>query len=393
MLNILNRSSLIFENDIKNNERKLTEIINSSNFLIIGGAGSIGQAVVKEIFKRNPNLIHVVDISENNLVELVRDLRSSLGYISGEFKTFAIDVNSIEFDMLTSKNTRYDYVLNLAALKHVRSGEDAITLMRLVQVNVLNVIKTISIAKQINAKKYFAVSTDKATDPVNLMGASKKIMELFLNRNDNNITTSTARFANVGFSDGSLLYGFKQRLSKEQPLAVPKNIFRYFITDTEAGKLCLLSCILGTNRDLFIPTVSKKLKPSELSSIAERFLHQNGFKAYYCSSEAEARQSIEALKAKSKWPIFLSEPNTSGEKEIEKFYTEGETVDFSRFEEIGVIRNDEQAEIEKLDHFVDDIEKLKAAEDWKKEDFVNIFKKLLPNFTIMRSNHTLNNRM
>jgi FlaA1/EpsC-like NDP-sugar epimerase len=295
--------------------------------------------------------------------------------------------------MLISKNTRYDYVLNLAALKHVRSAEDAITLMRLVQVNVLNVIKTIAIANQLNAKKYFAVSTDKATDPINLMGASKKIMELFLNREENSVTTSTARFANVGFSDGSLLFGFKQRLSKEQPLAVPKNIYRYFITDTEAGKLCLLSCILGTNNDLFIPAISKKLKPLELAAIAERFLHQNGFEAYYCSSEAEARQSMDALKVESKWPIFLSKPNTSGEKEVEKFYTESETVDYSRFEEIGVIRNDKQAETEKLDRFIDDINNLKMAEKWEKEDFVHIFKGLLPNFTLGRSNHTLNNRM
>ena len=206
ILSLIGRKNKLFSQDISKHEKELREIVSSSTFLVIGGAGSIGQAVVKEIFKRNPRKLHVVDISENNMVELVRDVRSSLGYIEGDFRTFALDVGSDIYNAFINADGEYDYVLNLSALKHVRSEKDPFTLMRMIDVNVFNTDKTILQSIDRGARKYFCVSTDKAANPVNMMGASKRIMEMFLMRRSEKMNISTARFANVAFSDGSLLH-------------------------------------------------------------------------------------------------------------------------------------------------------------------------------------------
>ena len=253
-LSLISRTRRIFVEDINENSMRLNEIVSSSSFLIIGAAGSIGQSVTKEIFKRNPKIIHCVDISENNLVELVRDIRSSLGYIAGEFRTYALDAGSLEFQNLFHSVGGYDYIFNLSALKHVRSEKDPFTIMRMIDVNIFNTIKVAELGIQYNAKKYFCVSTDKAANPVNMMGGSKKIMEIFLNNMSARLNISMARFANVAFSDGSLLFGFQNRIQKKQPIAAPNDIKRYFLSHQEAGELCLMSCLLGENRDLFFPS-------------------------------------------------------------------------------------------------------------------------------------------
>lgn len=248
---LIGREYNIFSDDISARQNELQQIISGSSFLVLGGAGSIGQAVVKEIIKRQPRKLHVVDISENNMVELVRDIRSSYGYIKGDFQTFALDIGSLEYHAFINADGEYDYILNLSALKHVRSEKDPFTLMRMVEVNILNTQKTIQHAIAAKAKKFFCVSTDKAANPVNMMGASKRIMEMFLMRQSEHIEISTARFANVAFSDGSLLHGFQQRINKRQPIVAPNDIKRYFVTPQESGELCLLSCIFGENRDIF----------------------------------------------------------------------------------------------------------------------------------------------
>ena len=245
ILDLIGREKALFSQDIEKCKNDLENIVSSSTFLVIGGAGSIGQAVTKEIFKRNPKKLHVVDISENNMVELVRDLRSSIGYINGDFQTFALDIGSIEYDAFIENDGQFDYVLNLSALKHVRSEKDPFTLMRMINVNIFNTDKTIQQSIQKGTKKYFCVSTDKAANPVNMMGASKRIMEMFLMRRSEDISISTARFANVAFSDGSLLHGFNQRIQKRQPIVAPNDIKRYFVTPQESGELCLMSCIFG----------------------------------------------------------------------------------------------------------------------------------------------------
>jgi len=255
ILTLIGRKEALFSEDVALHDANLQNIIRNSTFLVIGGAGSIGQAVVKEIFKRNPKTLHVVDISENNMVELVRDIRSSLGYIDGDFRTFALDSGSLEFEALLKAHERYDYILNLSALKHVRSEKDPFTLMRMINVNILNTEKSLLQAIDHGAKKYFCVSTDKAANPVNMMGASKRIMEMFLMRRSLEIPISTARFANVAFSDGSLLHGFNQRIQKRQPLAAPQDVKRYFVTPQESGELCLMSCLFGRKpRHIFSET-------------------------------------------------------------------------------------------------------------------------------------------
>ena len=207
ILELIGREKELFAEDIESHKKELGEIISSSRFLVLGGAGSIGQAVTKEIFKRNPRKLHVVDISENNMVELVRDIRSSYGYINGDFQTFALDVGSVEYDAFWEADGQYDYVLNLSALKHVRSEKDPFTLMRMIEVNIFNTDKTLQQCIEKGVKKYFCVSTDKAVNPVSMMGASKRIMEMFVNRRSKDINVSMARFANVAFSGGLLLHG------------------------------------------------------------------------------------------------------------------------------------------------------------------------------------------
>ena len=238
VLRLIGRERSLFEDELVQWNERLGDLVAGGRFLVIGGAGSIGQAVVREIFRRKPKVLHVVDISENNLVEVVRDIRSTEGYIEGDFRTFAIDAGSVEFRALMKQSGSYDYVLNLSALKHVRSEKDPYTLMRMVEVNVLNTEATLKDAERFGAKKYFCVSTDKATNPVNMMGTSKRIMELFLLNASQRVPVSTARFANVAFSDGSLLHGFTVRLAKNQPLSAPRDVKRFFITQEESGVLC-----------------------------------------------------------------------------------------------------------------------------------------------------------
>ncbi|MCL6272030.1 UDP-N-acetylglucosamine 4,6-dehydratase [Sansalvadorimonas sp. 2012CJ34-2] len=380
LLSLIGRSNLLFTKDIEKREDELCEIVQKSSFLVLGGAGSIGQAVTKEIFKRNPRKIHVVDISENNLVELVRDIRSTYGYISGEFKTFALDIGSIEYDVFFESDGKYDYILNLSALKHVRSEKDPFTLMRMIDVNIFNTIKTIDQAIRHNIKKYFCVSTDKAANPVNMMGASKRIMEMFLMDKSKDISISTARFANVAFSDGSLLHGFDQRLKKQQPIVAPNDVRRYFVTPKESGELCLLSCIFGDNRDIFFPQLSEDLHLISFADIAVKYLKNNGFTPYLCETEDEARKAAENLPIKGQWPCLFVKSDTTGEKDFEEFHTSDEQLDITRFENLGIVKNDPIYDKSKLDSFVKKIKEMKDNRHWVKDQIVKEFNKLIPEF-------------
>lgn len=379
ILNLIGRSSLLIT-DLPKYEDQISSEIKNASFLVIGGAGSIGQAVTKEIFKRNPQKLHIVDISENNLVELVRDIRSSIGYINGEFKTFALDAGSLEFDVYFKNEGPFDYVLNLSALKHVRSEKDPYTLMRMVEVNILNTIKTIEMAIETGAKKYFCVSTDKAANPANMMGASKRIMEMFLHNYSSQIPISTARFANVAFSDGSLLYGFRQRLLKDQPIAAPNDVRRYFVTPQESGELCLMSTLLGNSGDILFPKLNEELNMITFSDIAIRFLKANGYEPYECSSEEEARTLINDLKPKGQWPCYFSSSDTTGEKEYEEFFVDGEEKDMNRFEALGVVKNSASAKPENLQYFLNRIYEMKKSKQWTRDDLLTLFKEILPDF-------------
>ncbi len=393
ILKLIGRSGELFSEDIANYEHRLSEVIESSSFLVVGGAGTIGQAVTKEIFKRKPKVLHIVDISENNLVELVRDIRSTEGYIDGDFSTFAIDCASTEFEMLMVKQGGYDYVLNLSALKHVRSEKDPFTLMRLIDVNILNTIKVHKLANQYGAKKYFCVSTDKAANPVNMMGASKRIMEMFLTRSSESLPISMARFANVAFSDGSLLHGFSQRVSKKQPLSAPRDIKRYFVTPRESGELCLMSCLFGENGEVFFPKLSEELHLVGFHEIAKRYIEDLGYNVFECKTEDEARDRAEELIANKTWPCYFFDSDTTGEKDFEEFYTSNELLDMDRLSNIGVIKNTMSYDEEKLDYFLSELKRLKASRSWAKSHLVALFFDLLPGFGHKETGKYLDGRM
>ncbi|MEY8759794.1 UDP-N-acetylglucosamine 4,6-dehydratase [Chryseobacterium tongliaoense] len=393
ILNLIGRSKELFSNDIQNHEAELKSIVSSSKFLVIGGAGSIGSATTKEIFKRNPKKLHVVDISENNMVELVRDIRSLFGYIDGDFQTFALDIGSIEYDAFWEANGDYDYVLNLSALKHVRSEKDPYTLMRMIDVNVFNTDKTLQQSIEKGVKKYFCVSTDKAANPVNMMGASKRIMEMFLMRRSKDIAISTARFANVAFSDGSLLYGFNKRIEKKQPIVAPNDIKRYFVIPKESGELCLMSCIFGENRDIFFPKLSENLHLITFAEIAEKYLKEIGYEPYLCKDENEARELVHTLPQQGKWPCLFTGSDTTGEKDFEEFFTDKEVLDMDRFENLGVIKNELNIEEDKLNLFEENINSMKTARKWEKEKIVDLFFAMIPDFGHKETGKYLDSKM
>ncbi|NOQ31653.1 MAG: NAD-dependent epimerase/dehydratase family protein [Helicobacteraceae bacterium] len=393
ILSLIGRDKELFTTDIERNEAELKKIISSASFLVLGAAGSIGQAVTKEIFKRNPNKLHVVDISENNMVELVRDLRSSYGYIDGDFQTFALDIGSVEYDAFIKTDGKYDYVLNLSALKHVRSEKDPFTLMRMIDVNIFNTEKTIKQSIESGVKKYFCVSTDKAANPVNMMGASKRIMEMFLMRRSLDIPISTARFANVAFSDGSLLHGFNQRIQKRQPIVAPQDIKRYFVTPKESGELCLMSSIFGENRDIFFPKLSEQLHLISFSEIAVKYLEQLGYEPYLCSSEDEARTLIETLPEQGKWPCLFVDSDTTGEKDFEEFFTDEETLDMEKYYNLGIIKNDPNYSEADLEFFEKNINKFKQRQSWTKEHIVQLFFRMIPDFAHKNMGKYLDSKM
>ncbi len=393
ILNLIGRDKKLLSDDITNSSKELRRIVSSSSFLVVGGAGSIGQAVTKEIFKRNPKKLHVVDISENNMVELVRDLRSSLGYIDGEFKTFALDIGSEIYDAFIEADGKYDYVLNLSALKHVRSEKDPFTLMRMIDVNIFNTDKTLQLAIKKGTKKYFCVSTDKAANPVNMMGASKRIMEMFVNRRSLDIDVSMARFANVAFSDGSLLHGFNQRIEKRQPIVAPNDIKRYFVTPQESGELCLMSCIFGENRDIFFPKLSEDLHLISFADIAVKYLEAKGYEPYLCKDEDEARELAKTLPQEGKWPCLFTSSDTTGEKDFEEFFTDKETLDMERFENLGVIKNEANFNNDLLNEFETTIRGLKEKKSWTKEQIVNLFFKMIPDFDHKETGKYLDGKM
>ena len=393
ILKLIGRENQLFTEDVINVESDLSKKIKESSFLVLGGAGSIGQSVVKEIFKRNPKKIHVVDISENNLVELVRDLRSSYGYIDGDFKTFALDIGSNEYDAFIQSDGSFDYVLNLSALKHVRSEKDPYTLMRMIDVNIFNTQKTLNQSIEKNTKKYFCVSTDKAANPANMMGASKRIMEMFVNKQSEKINVSMARFANVAFSDGSLLHGFNKRIEKRQPIVAPNDIRRYFVTPKESGELCLMSCIYGENRDIFFPKLNENLHLITFSSIALKFLDSKGYKPFICSTENEARNYFLKDHELNTWPCFFTNSDTSGEKDFEEFYTDTEELDLNKFNNLGIIKNKLNYDMQKLNLFKSTIQDFKTNLKWGRNDLKNLFTFMIPNFAHKETGKFLDSKM
>jgi UDP-N-acetylglucosamine 4,6-dehydratase len=396
LLPLIGRTNRLLVQDFENYGKELDEIVSQSKFLVIGGAGSIGQEVVKQIFKRNPRLLHVVDISENNLTEVIRDVRSSYGYTDGETEFFPLDYTTKEFDVFWQDKADYDYVLNLSALKHVRSDQFVYTLMRMINVNVIGTDHSMKLAQEHGVKKYFAVSSDKAKNPANLMGATKCIMEDILFTNPYGATCSTARFANVAFSDGSLLHGFRQRLMKGQPIAAPADIARYFVIPEEAGELCLMSAIFGKHKDIFFPKENdNELKLTHFPEIATAFLETQGYEAVSVDSEDEARERVNELSLKKKWPCYFFKSDTSGEKPFEEFFASDDIVDWDRFADMGIVKWQIGADnvFDRTQTFLSEYHVLRAKENWKREVVVNMIKKACPTLSYLDTGKFLSGKM
>lgn len=392
---IIGRQRPLFQGDLERHETDFQQALKGARILVYGGAGSIGREITAQIFKRGPKALHVVDISENNLVELVRDLRSSLGYIDGDTQFLPLDMGGVESRAFVESQAPYDYILNLAAMKHVRSEKDAFSLMRMIKTNVLDTLETLQAARRGGTNKYFAVSTDKAKNPANLMGATKRIMEDVLFGETGQTAVSTARFANVAFSDGSLLHGFRQRLQRRQPIAAPRDVRRYFVTGEESGLLCLFSLVLGSHREIFFPKLNPELELLTFSDIAVRFLESQGLQPHPVENEDEARGRVEELAATGRWPCYFFDSDTAGEKPFEEFYSDTDVVDWQRLEDFGVITAPALtgAETTRVEDFLSEVEALRRAGRWTKAELTTAISSACPELRHVAKEFFLDQKM
>lgn len=377
---LLGRKKSTFAEDYDQHFREMAAVARRSSFLVVGGAGTIGAAVVHQLVKLGARKVDVVDISENNLVELVRDLRSSASHIVTELTTYAIDAGSPEFHAFFAAESPFDYVLNLSAMKHVRSERDPYTLSRLIDVNIFNSVDLLRMAADNDTVKYFCVSTDKAANPVNMMGASKRLMEQFIFAETTRAMVSTARFANVAFSDGSLLAGFENRLKKRQPLAVPTDIRRFFVSPAEAGELCVLSCLVAKDKEILYPKQSELFHDVGLAELSEKFLALNGYRSRACMTESEAIELAAAGSSRTEWPCYFFESDTTGEKAYEEFTTEDDLIDETAFVKIGVVRSQKSASAASYEEFKREVASWRQSGGWDKAELVKLFRRFLPNF-------------
>ncbi len=391
---ITRRPQSMFLRDIEANRSELRQKIEGKTALVIGGAGSIGSSFVRAMLPFKPSKLVVVDINENALAELTRDLRSTKGmFVPEEYIPYPMDFASPVFEKMFRSHKGFDIVANFSAHKHVRSEKDIYSIEALVQNNVLHAKKLLDLLAEFPPEEYFCVSTDKAANPVNIMGASKRIMEDVIFSYSDRFPVKTARFANVAFSNGSLPAGFLARISKFQPISAPSDVKRYFVSPEESGQICLLACMLGKNQEIFFP----KLTDAQMMSfdvIATKLLQEHGFRVLECESDEEAIERAEELKNGSDiYPVHYSSSNTSGEKPAEEFFTEDETVDMNRYEALGVITVNEIIEKNKVERLFVELEGEFNKEMMAKKRIVEIMKAYLPNFEHIETGKSLDSKM
>jgi len=390
---VTGRLASFFSEDLQGNAECMLDSISGSRVAVIGAAGSIGSSVVKTVLRFKPAAISLIDLSENNLVEVVRDLRSSESIeLPDEFSTLPIGLGSVEFDRYFQETKPFDYLLNLSAIKHVRSEKDIYCLMRMLDTNAVFLHDFLE-RNAYRFRKVFSVSSDKAANPANMMGASKMVMEKVLMAGAEEQPFSTARFANVAFSDGSLPYGFLQRINKRQPLSAPNDVKRYFISHQEAGELCVLSCILGENRDVFFPKLAMDKAEKTFSQIALELLASLEYEPVECDSEEEARARVNELIPHRKWPCYFFESDTTGEKGYEEFYTSQEQLDMERFHHIGVIKRDSMPEEETLETFIQFCRRAKTKTHVTKEQYVQAMLEIVPTMQHIETGKNLDQKM
>lgn len=391
---ITNRKLSMFLTDMDINSGKLESKLFGKSVLVIGGAGSIGSSYIRAILQFKPRSLVVVDINENALAELTRDLRSTRRmYVPDDYLPYPMDFASPVFRKMFIARGGFDIVANFSAHKHVRSEKDIFSVEALIRNNVLNARLLLELLEQYPPEEYFCVSTDKAANPVNIMGASKRIMEDLIFSYSDKFPVKTARFANVAFSNGSLPAGFLERISKLQPISAPSDVKRYFVSPEESGQICMLSCILGNNREIFFPKLAKE-QMMTFDSIATNLLKEYGYNVLQCASDDEAIEKAEALKNGSKdYPVHYSESNTSGEKPYEEFFTESETVDSDRFNALGVITGKDIPDRQRLHELLDRFEAAFSKADTTKDDIVDIIKSYLPYFEHIEKGKSLDSKM
>lgn len=391
---VTKREKSMFLSDIEANEKYLREKIQGKSVLVIGGAGSIGSSFIRAILPYEPGALVVVDTNENALAELTRDLRSTKGmYVPEDYVPYPMDFASTTFRKMFRKRGGFEIVGNFSAHKHVRSEKDVYSIEALLQNNVLHAKQLLDFLEQYPPEEYFCVSTDKAANPVNIMGASKRIMEDVIFSYSDKFPVKTARFANVAFSNGSLPDGFLARIAKLQPLSAPSDVRRYFVSPQESGQICMLSCMLGGNREIFFPKLNEA-QMMTFDAIGTELLREYGYEALLCDSDEEALERAQQLKdGKRQYPVHYSVSNTSGEKEYEEFYTEGEEVSWNRFDSLGVVTGKEIPDRGRIEELFRELYLAFDKEEPVKEEIVQIIQAYLPNFEHIETGRSLDHKM
>jgi len=392
---ITEREESLFTEDLTKNHEQLLNNIKGKSALVIGGAGTIGSNFIKELLKYEPGKLFVIDTNENGLTELSRDLRSTEGLsVPDDYKTYSLDFDDPIFKRIFSDNGPFHIVANFAAHKHVRSEKDIYSIHAMVKNNVFKAKRLLDLLLSSPPEHFFSVSTDKAANPVSVMGASKKMMEDFLIAYSSKIKITTARFANVAFSNGSLLDGFLNRIAKSQPMAGPHNIKRFFVTPQESGQLCLIACILGKSRDIFFPKLDPEKDMKSFSDIGEILLKNMGLTPKRCTTEEEARLiALNRPTDADYYPVYFHPSDTSGEKPYEEFFSENDKLELSEFHALGIIKDTPQKNMDELEGIETKLEEAFNDQDFDKKRIVDLLKNYIPNFQHIERGKNLDERM
>ena len=392
--NVICRQLSMFAADINANRLELSREIKDKKICVIGGAGSIGSSFIKAVLRFEPRSVVVVDLNENGLAELVRDVRSTYGlYVPDEFRCYTLNFADPIFERIFREEKGFDIVANFSAHKHVRSEKDRYSVQALIENNDIKAKKLMDLLCEYPPKHFFCVSTDKAANPVNIMGASKRIMEDLVMAYNDRFKVTTARFANVAFSNGSLPDGWLHRMQKRQPLAAPSDVKRYFVSPEESGQICMLACILGKGGEVFFPKLGEE-QMLTFSSICDDFVKAEGFGKIECSSDEEAKRYAGEMGEDTKgYPVVYFKSDTTGEKAYEEFYVPGEKIDMNRFQALGVVEQTKRHDMKEVDSFFDKLEFIFTKEDFTKAQVVDAIKEFIPNFEHEEKDKNLDQKM